>query len=64
MPFVAYALKTLFAGKKSGKPQKFTSIQGEIIKQDIQRSIAHKKLNLMVDDKSSDAGTLEMKYCS
>ncbi|MBU3670168.1 MAG: hypothetical protein FGM17_05540 [Polynucleobacter sp.] len=28
------------------------------------RELAHKKLNLMVDDKSIDAGTLEVKYCS
>jgi hypothetical protein len=45
MPFVASALKTLFTGKKSGKPQKFTSIQAEIIEQDIQRSIVSQKLS-------------------
>lgn len=28
------------------------------------RDLAHKKLNLMVDDKSLDANTLESKYCS
>jgi hypothetical protein len=28
------------------------------------REIAHKTLNLMVDDKSRDAGALEVKYCS
>jgi len=28
------------------------------------RDDAHKKLNLMVDDKSADAGALELKYCS
>jgi hypothetical protein len=28
------------------------------------RDVAHKKLNLMVDDKSTDAGVLEVKYCS
>ncbi len=28
------------------------------------RDVAHKKLNLMVDDKSTDAGALEVKYCS
>lgn len=28
------------------------------------KEIAYKKLNLMVDDKSSNAATLESKYCS
>jgi hypothetical protein len=28
------------------------------------KELAYKKLNLMVDDKSSDAATLESKYCS
>jgi hypothetical protein len=28
------------------------------------RDVAHKELNLMVDDKSTDAGVLEVKYCS
>ena len=28
------------------------------------RQVAHKKLNMMVDEKSMDAGTLEVKYCS
>lgn len=45
MPFVATALKTLFIGKKSGKPQKFTSIQAEIIKQVIQRSVDSQKIS-------------------
>ncbi|MBU3565988.1 hypothetical protein [Polynucleobacter sp. MWH-HuK1] len=45
MPFVASAIKTLLIGKKSGKPQKFTSIQGEAIKQDIQRRIDGQKIS-------------------
>lgn len=45
MPFVASALKTFFIGKKSGKPQKFTSIQAEIIKQVIQRSVDSQKIS-------------------
>jgi hypothetical protein len=28
------------------------------------RESAHKKLSLMVDDKSTDASVLEVKYCS
>ena len=45
MPFVASAIKTLLIGKKSGKPQKFTSIQTEAIKQDIQRNIDRRKIS-------------------
>ena len=45
MPYVASAIKTLLIGKKSGKPQKFTSIQTEAIKQDIQRNIDRRKIS-------------------
>jgi hypothetical protein len=45
MPFVAVAIKTLFTGKKSGKPKLFTLTHGEIVGKDILRRSAYKGIS-------------------
>jgi hypothetical protein len=41
-----------------------SSLIDRSLKTEENREIAHKKLNLMIDDKSSDTLVLEGKYCS
>lgn len=41
-----------------------TSLIDRHLKTEENRAVAHKKLNLMIDDKSADTSTLEGKYCS
>ncbi|WP_114662274.1 hypothetical protein [Polynucleobacter necessarius] len=59
----ASTLKSLQYGNTSIRKD-VSSLIDRHLKTQENRDIAHKKLNLMVDDKSSDARTLEMKYCS
>ncbi|MBU3577610.1 hypothetical protein [Polynucleobacter sp. UK-Kesae-W10] len=56
-------LKTLQYGNTSIRKDVASLIDRHLKTQE-NRDLAHKKLNLMVDDKSIDATTLEGKYCS
>ncbi len=56
-------LKTLQYGNTSIRKD-VSSLIDRHLKTDENRQIAHKKLNLMIDDKVIDASTLEGKYCS
>lgn len=56
-------LKTLQYGNTSIRKDVASLIDRHLKTQE-NRDLAHKKLNLMVDDKTIDAATLEGKYCS
>ena len=56
-------LKTLQYGNTSIRKD-VSSLIDRHLKTEENRQVAHKKLNMMIDDKSQDASTLEGKYCS
>ena len=56
-------LKTLQYGNTSIRKD-VSSLIDRHLKTEENRQVAHKKLNMMIDDKSLDASTLEGKYCS